>query len=203
MRTSNPDINATQLNLHENPPGFSASAGENVAVEQRLEEGTCSRESLLASVGPARAIALICVTPLLTAALRELHVCQHALDNLKRGIDRSAKESLKHASLCMAGESPYILRYLCRRLEQPLQEILRDCRLITAEAREANSSHEPDLTQVSAEVAGRTINRISEYMLPVIADANRLARIADGRDERVLTSMNLSVFLEELSTQLR
>ncbi|KAJ3144161.1 hypothetical protein HDU89_008945 [Geranomyces variabilis] len=148
-------------------------------------------------------IALVCATLLFTAAVRELHVCQHDLHNLKHGINGSAKKSVKHASLCVVGESPYILRYVCRQLKKPLQQILRDCRSITADARGKNPSHEPDLIQHFAEVAGRSINRIAEFMLPLIADASRLARIADGRDDHVLTSLDLPVFLEELSAQLR
>ncbi|KAJ3145339.1 hypothetical protein HDU86_000935 [Geranomyces michiganensis] len=148
-------------------------------------------------------IALIGATLLLTVALRELHVCQHALDNLKRGINRSATRSEKHASLCVAGESPYILRYVCMQLEKPLREILQDCRLMTADACGKSPSLKPELAQVSVEVAGRTINRIAEYMLPVIADAGRLASIVEGRDKQVLTSVDLPVFLEGLSAQLR
>ncbi|KAJ3165040.1 hypothetical protein HDU88_004759 [Geranomyces variabilis] len=148
-------------------------------------------------------IVLICATLLLTAGRLELRVCRYALDNLKRGINRNANQSVKQANLCAPSESPYILRYVCRQLEKSLQRILRDCRLITGDARRKNFCHDPALTQASADVAERTVNLITVYMLPLIADANRLARMADGREDQLLTSVDLPAFLEELSAQLR
>ncbi|KAJ3137553.1 hypothetical protein HDU90_001956 [Geranomyces variabilis] len=141
-------------------------------------------------------ICLIAGGLLHSAALRELQACQRALLQMQHA--RPMQDSRKRASTANANEFSLLLGYVCKQIATPMQEILYHCQSMLANQK--GSFHEQEM---AAEIAGRTINRLTQRMLPVISDAAQLANIASGGNDVGRTLTDLPEYFEELSKEIR
>ncbi|KAI8903940.1 hypothetical protein DFJ77DRAFT_481234 [Powellomyces hirtus] len=137
---------------------------------------------------------------LLTATVSELHVCQTAIGQLHRDIERGSRDSWKRGSGPVTTESSLILAFVCNELVNPMRKILNHCdALIDSEA----GSIQEASAIAAREVSGRSIKRLGEQMLPIIDDATELARVANGTDSADATLVDINTFMEDLVMEIR
>ncbi|KAJ3174515.1 hypothetical protein HDU87_007106 [Geranomyces variabilis] len=141
-------------------------------------------------------ICLIAAGLLHNATLKESRAYQRALLQMQHA--QPPQDSRKRASTAGGNEFSLLLGYVCKQIATPMQEVLQHCQSMIANQK--GSFHEQEM---AAEIAGRTINRLAQRMLPIISDAAQLANIASGEKDARRTLTDLPEFFEELSQEIR